>query len=126
MEHLESDLELQRCGGCGRRFDRLAALKSHTQSCQQRIAACNESVSRSKTQQSPKESKESSVAASEPVKPIVNGESRRSTGKANLENQARKKLWINDSTPVADELVIKLFQQNFINVVEFETNHSLD
>ncbi|XP_014602294.1 PREDICTED: zinc finger protein 800 [Polistes canadensis] len=42
MNHLESDSELQRCGGCGKRFDRKAALFSHSQYCQRRIAACNE------------------------------------------------------------------------------------
>ncbi|KAK2580872.1 hypothetical protein KPH14_005944 [Odynerus spinipes] len=42
MNHLETDAELQRCGGCGKRFDRKAALFSHSQHCQRRIAACNE------------------------------------------------------------------------------------
>ncbi|XP_015190350.1 PREDICTED: zinc finger protein 800 [Polistes dominula] len=42
MNQLESDSELQRCGGCGKRFDRKAALFSHSQHCQRRIAACNE------------------------------------------------------------------------------------
>ncbi|KAG7199890.1 hypothetical protein KM043_014336 [Ampulex compressa] len=42
IDHLECDAELQRCGGCGRRFDRKAALFSHSQHCQRRIAACNE------------------------------------------------------------------------------------
>ncbi|XP_012271461.1 uncharacterized protein LOC105694899 isoform X2 [Orussus abietinus] len=41
MKHLELDLELQRCGGCGRRFDRKVALQSHSQRCQRRIDACN-------------------------------------------------------------------------------------
>lgn len=41
MEHFEDDFELQRCGGCGRRFERKAALTSHSQICQKRIAACS-------------------------------------------------------------------------------------
>ncbi|XP_075238331.1 uncharacterized protein LOC142334293 isoform X2 [Lycorma delicatula] len=41
MEHFEGDTELQRCGGCGRRFERRAALTSHAQICHKRIAACN-------------------------------------------------------------------------------------
>nr|XP_012143282.1 PREDICTED: zinc finger protein 800 [Megachile rotundata]XP_012143283.1 PREDICTED: zinc finger protein 800 [Megachile rotundata] len=40
IEHLESDSELQRCGGCGKRFDRRAALLSHSQYCHRRVAAC--------------------------------------------------------------------------------------
>lgn len=48
MEHFELDLELQRCGGCGRRFDRKAALISHAQLCQKRIAACNEASGKGK------------------------------------------------------------------------------
>uniref|UniRef100_A0A1B6IEY3 C2H2-type domain-containing protein n=1 Tax=Homalodisca liturata TaxID=320908 RepID=A0A1B6IEY3_9HEMI len=41
MDHFEDDWELQRCGGCGRKFERKAALISHSQICQKRIAACN-------------------------------------------------------------------------------------
>jgi len=36
--HFEDDL---RCGGCARKFERKAALMSHSQICQKRIAACN-------------------------------------------------------------------------------------
>lgn len=39
MDNFEDDQELQRCGGCGRRFERRAALTSHSQICQKRIAA---------------------------------------------------------------------------------------
>ncbi|OAD56649.1 hypothetical protein WN48_03111 [Eufriesea mexicana] len=39
IDHLESDTELQRCGGCGKRFDRKAALSSHLQYCHRRVAA---------------------------------------------------------------------------------------
>lgn len=45
IEHFEDDSELQRCGGCGRRFERRAALISHAQICHKRIAACNSTVS---------------------------------------------------------------------------------
>lgn len=48
MNHLETDSELQRCGGCGKKFDRKAALLSHSQHCQKRIAAYNESVTKEK------------------------------------------------------------------------------
>ncbi|XP_011303534.1 uncharacterized protein [Fopius arisanus] len=51
MAHLESDGELQRCGGCGKRFDRKAALLSHSQICQKRIAACSDGAARLKRQQ---------------------------------------------------------------------------
>lgn len=48
MNHLETDSELQRCGGCGKKFDRKAALLSHSQHCQRRIAAYNESIIKEK------------------------------------------------------------------------------
>ncbi|KAJ4436562.1 hypothetical protein ANN_16594 [Periplaneta americana] len=41
MNNFEDDLELQMCGGCGRRFERRAALNSHSQICQKRIAIQN-------------------------------------------------------------------------------------
>ncbi|XP_076749952.1 uncharacterized protein LOC143422873 [Xylocopa sonorina] len=40
INHLESDIELQRCGGCGKRFERKAALSAHSQYCHRRVAAC--------------------------------------------------------------------------------------
>ncbi|XP_033322319.2 zinc finger protein 800 isoform X1 [Megalopta genalis] len=40
IDHLESDAELYRCGGCGKRFERKAALSSHSQYCHRRVAAC--------------------------------------------------------------------------------------
>jgi len=55
MNNFEDDLELQMCGGCGRRFERRAALNSHSQICQKRIAvqnnikACRTSTSTSTT-----------------------------------------------------------------------------
>ncbi|KAG6802618.1 zinc finger protein [Apis mellifera caucasica] len=39
IDHLESDTELQRCGGCGKRFDRKAALSAHLTYCHRRVAA---------------------------------------------------------------------------------------
>ncbi|XP_063978252.1 zinc finger protein 800 isoform X2 [Diachasmimorpha longicaudata] len=51
MAHLERDGELQRCGGCGKRFDRKAALLSHSQICQKRIAACSDGAARARRQQ---------------------------------------------------------------------------
>nr|CAD7433079.1 unnamed protein product [Timema monikensis] len=47
MNNFEGDFELQRCGGCGRRFERRAALISHSQICQKRqLAARNKSKGR--------------------------------------------------------------------------------
>ncbi|XP_078041669.1 zinc finger protein 800 isoform X2 [Augochlora pura] len=40
IDHLESDAELYRCGGCGKRFERKAALSSHSQYCHRRVAVC--------------------------------------------------------------------------------------
>ncbi|KAF7415208.1 hypothetical protein HZH68_003697 [Vespula germanica] len=48
MNHLETDSELQRCGGCGKKFDRKAALFSHSQHCQRRIAAYSEAITKEK------------------------------------------------------------------------------
>lgn len=41
MDHLEDDGDVQRCGGCARKFERKAALIAHSHICQKRIAACN-------------------------------------------------------------------------------------
>lgn len=41
MESMESDIDLQMCGGCGKRFERKAALNCHSQTCLKRIAICN-------------------------------------------------------------------------------------
>ncbi|XP_076298711.1 zinc finger protein 800 isoform X2 [Lasioglossum baleicum] len=49
MDHLESDTELQRCGGCGKRFDRKAALSAHSQYCHRRVAACESTTKIKKT-----------------------------------------------------------------------------
>ena len=46
MNNFEDDLELQMCGGCGRRFERRAALNSHSQICQKRIAIQNNKTQR--------------------------------------------------------------------------------
>ncbi|XP_076234025.1 LOW QUALITY PROTEIN: uncharacterized protein LOC143178963 [Calliopsis andreniformis] len=53
MDHLESDSELQRCGGCGKRFDRKAALSSHSQYCHRRVAACESTTKVKKTNKLP-------------------------------------------------------------------------
>ncbi|KAF3430109.1 hypothetical protein E2986_03992 [Frieseomelitta varia] len=44
IDHLESDTELQRCGGCGKRFDRKAALSAHLQYCHRRVAAYESTI----------------------------------------------------------------------------------
>ncbi|RZB39332.1 uncharacterized protein BDFB_010233, partial [Asbolus verrucosus] len=41
MNNFEGDKDLQMCGGCGKRFERKAALHSHSQMCTKRIAVCN-------------------------------------------------------------------------------------
>ncbi|EEZ97246.1 hypothetical protein TcasGA2_TC011044 [Tribolium castaneum] len=41
MNNFERDKDLQMCGGCGKRFERKAALHSHSQMCTKRIALCN-------------------------------------------------------------------------------------
>lgn len=39
MDNMEGDGELPRCGGCGRTFERRAALAAHTHTCQPRSRA---------------------------------------------------------------------------------------
>lgn len=39
MDNMEGDGELPRCGGCGRTFERRAALSAHTHTCQPRNRA---------------------------------------------------------------------------------------
>ncbi|XP_038220092.1 uncharacterized protein LOC119838296 [Zerene cesonia] len=39
MDNMEGDGELPRCGGCGRTFERRAALAAHTNTCQPRVRA---------------------------------------------------------------------------------------
>ena len=41
MNDFEGDNDLQMCGGCGKRFERKAALNSHSQLCMKRLAVCN-------------------------------------------------------------------------------------
>lgn len=41
LDNIESDKDFQMCGGCGKRFERKAALQSHVQMCTKRIAVCN-------------------------------------------------------------------------------------
>ncbi|KAG8036337.1 hypothetical protein G9C98_003660 [Cotesia typhae] len=65
MTHLESDTELQRCGGCNKRFDRKAALLAHSQICQRRQAACSDVAIRSKR------NKIASEANTEKISPLT-------------------------------------------------------
>ncbi|XP_060524900.1 zinc finger protein 800 [Cylas formicarius] len=41
IDVMEAGNDLQMCGGCGKRFERRAALHSHSQMCAKRIALCN-------------------------------------------------------------------------------------
>ncbi|KAL3276754.1 hypothetical protein HHI36_012124 [Cryptolaemus montrouzieri] len=41
LDNVEGDNDLQMCGGCGKRFERKAALLSHSVMCTKRIAICN-------------------------------------------------------------------------------------
>nr|CAD7259210.1 unnamed protein product [Timema shepardi] len=71
MNNFEGDFELQRCGGCGRRFERRAALISHSQICQKRqLAARNKSKGRRPAPSSDKvdvDSKSDNIKATEIV-----------------------------------------------------------
>ncbi|XP_056638296.1 uncharacterized protein LOC130446220 [Diorhabda sublineata] len=41
LNNIEGDNDFQMCGGCGKRFERKAALHSHAAMCIKRIAVCN-------------------------------------------------------------------------------------
>lgn len=41
LNNIEGDKDFQMCGGCGKRFERKAALHSHAAMCTKRIAVCN-------------------------------------------------------------------------------------
>ncbi|XP_072397859.1 uncharacterized protein [Diabrotica undecimpunctata] len=41
LNNIEGDNDFQMCGGCGKRFERKAALQSHAAMCVKRIAVCN-------------------------------------------------------------------------------------
>ncbi|XP_044757179.1 uncharacterized protein LOC123315521 [Coccinella septempunctata] len=41
LDNVEGDSDLQMCGGCGKHFERKAALMSHSVMCIKRIAVCN-------------------------------------------------------------------------------------
>lgn len=56
MENIEGDNDLQMCSGCGKRFERKAALHSHSQLCMKRIALCN-SIKENNTKQALEEAK---------------------------------------------------------------------
>jgi hypothetical protein len=55
MNNFEGDKDLQMCGGCGKRFERKAALHSHSQMCTKRIAVCNTIKNKGKAETKPKE-----------------------------------------------------------------------
>uniref|UniRef100_A0A1B6C4W1 C2H2-type domain-containing protein n=1 Tax=Clastoptera arizonana TaxID=38151 RepID=A0A1B6C4W1_9HEMI len=74
MEHFESDLELQRCGGCGRRFERKAALMSHSQICLKRITAYN------RFQKEPESQTKCQTVSTPPTKPVPKIQSEKKIG----------------------------------------------
>ncbi|XP_020706291.2 uncharacterized protein LOC105686520 [Athalia rosae] len=85
METFELDLDFQRCGGCGRRFDRKAALSSHSQICQKRIAACNELAAANKAKKLPK------TPSSESISDVDNASLKETMEKLAIRSQSHKK-----------------------------------
>lgn len=85
MDDLEGDNDLQRCGGCGRKFERKAALHSHSQFCSKRIAVCNsiKENSAKRVQSEEKQITDKTIKTSRPVnvanldQDIVRGSQRR-------------------------------------------------
>ncbi|KAJ8941451.1 hypothetical protein NQ318_016891 [Aromia moschata] len=57
LNNIEGDNDFQMCGGCGKRFERKAALHSHAQMCIKRIAVCN-TIKENNAKKKEEESKE--------------------------------------------------------------------
>ncbi|CAG9859186.1 unnamed protein product [Phyllotreta striolata] len=85
LNNIEGDNDLQMCGGCGRRFERKAALHSHAAMCSKRLAVCN-NIKENNAKKKEEESKDNkSKAASsnksdkspDPVESLPKGASRR-------------------------------------------------
>lgn len=103
MEHFELDLELQRCGGCGRKFDRRAALISHSQFCQKRIAACNEAAGGNKSKRLSKTPSPSNVTEANTTDCMLN---RAQTSKKQTPQKTdlqHLKSPVNTSAPLSDD-----------------------
>lgn len=82
LNNIEGDKDFQMCGGCGKRFERKAALHSHAQMCIKRIAVCN-SIKENSAKRKEEENKDKSklqkvdkVFSSEPSK-VLKGASKR-------------------------------------------------
>lgn len=57
LNNIEGDKDFQMCGGCGKRFERKAALHSHAQMCVKRIAVCNSIKDSAKKKEETKDQK---------------------------------------------------------------------
>ncbi|KAF2894530.1 hypothetical protein ILUMI_11658 [Ignelater luminosus] len=81
MDDLEGDNDLQRCGGCGRKFERKAALHSHSQFCSKRIAVCNSikenSAKRVQVEEKQTTDKTTKTSRSVNIESVVKGSQRR-------------------------------------------------
>ncbi|XP_050513309.1 uncharacterized protein LOC114334531 isoform X2 [Diabrotica virgifera virgifera] len=83
LNNIEGDNDLQMCGGCGKRFERKAALQSHATMCVKRIAVCNtikENNAKKKEEESKdkaKRNKEEKSPSPEHVETQLKGASKR-------------------------------------------------
>lgn len=94
MENLELDTELQRCGACGRRFDRRAALVAHSLICPKRAAgARNETPGRHKrASKNPPQRVVESISPEASEKPVDD----RSTDGSSTERSSSPKIEIHE------------------------------
>lgn len=80
MANFETDNDMQMCGGCGKRFERRAALNSHSQTCQKRIAARNTIVvNKSKRNAGADDKKPGKIPKLDPILEVKNADKRKSS-----------------------------------------------
>ncbi|XP_023015680.2 uncharacterized protein [Leptinotarsa decemlineata] len=70
LNNIEGDNDFQMCGGCGKRFERKAALHSHAQMCTKRIAVCN-TIKENNAKKKEGESKDTKMKQTKVDKPLL-------------------------------------------------------
>lgn len=73
MNDFECDSELKMCGGCGKRFERKAALHSHLQVCLKRSVAIKEDNAKRIQGDDKQAGRDSTCLFRDPMKPVGSG-----------------------------------------------------
>lgn len=85
LANFEGDNDLQMCGGCGKRFERKAALHSHSQMCMKRQAVCNSMREREKSTRKNQSNEENPIIENGNIKTYTQkSSSRRKQNKSKL------------------------------------------